>query len=109
MTFQLNARSAAELAAERVAQTRAALTAMIDAHVEAVARSRDYNDAAALAGYANSTVPEWAAEAQAFVSWRDQVWLTAFGMLAEVEAGTRAIPTASEILEALPDITWPAE
>lgn len=108
MTFELNPRSAAEIATERANQTRAALTAVINAHVEEAARGRDYNDAAALAGYANSTVPSWAAEAQAFVSWRDQVWITAYSMLAEVEAGTRGIPSETELLEALPDITWPA-
>jgi hypothetical protein len=94
--------------AARAEATKRALVTVIDRHVEEVARDRDYNDAAALAGYAASTVPGWAAEAQAFVGWRDRVWLTAYAMLAEVEAGTRPIPSEAELLAALPDISWPA-
>lgn len=94
--------------AARAEAAKRSLVGAIDAHVEEAARAREYNDAAALAGYVNSTVPEWAGEAQAFVAWRDQVWLAAYGMLAEVEAGERSVPTASEIIGALPDIVWPA-
>lgn len=77
----------------------------IDAHVEATARSRQYNSAAHMATYVNSTVPEWAAEAQAFVAWRDQVWLTAIGMLAT----TTEAPKIEAVIEALPQIEWPEE
>ncbi|MCW1404329.1 hypothetical protein OKA06_19255 [Novosphingobium sp. MW5] len=37
-----------------------------------------YNDAAACAGYRTSTVAPWAAEAQAFIAWRDAVWLAMY-------------------------------
>lgn len=52
--------------------------AIINAHVEAVARSMGYSSAASCAGYASSTVLQWATEAQDFIAWRDAVWLTAF-------------------------------
>jgi 6-phosphofructokinase len=53
----------------------------IDSHVEAQARALGYNSAAHLAGYATSTVPQWAAEAAAFVVWRDAVWLAVFAAM----------------------------
>ncbi|MBL4929322.1 hypothetical protein [Fuscibacter oryzae] len=64
----------------------------IDANVEAVAREWGYNGAAHIAGYVSSTVPQWAAEAVAFIAWRDQVWLAAIAALAEIEAGTQPAP-----------------
>lgn len=107
MNFSLTIKTAAEIAAEQSAAIRAACISAIDAHVEAIAQSRSYNSAAHLAGYATSTVPQWAAEAQAFVAWRDQVWQTAYAMLAEVEAGTIQAPTPAEAVAALPVIAWP--
>jgi len=49
-------------------------------------------------------VPEWAAEAQAFVAWRDSVWQAAIDMLADAEASGEA-PSVEDVLAALPD--WP--
>lgn len=84
--------------------TAADLTAAINEHVEAQARSMDYNSAAALAGYATSTIPAWAAQATAFIAWRDAVWLTAYELLEQhTQAGT--VPTEAEVLEALPEFS----
>ena len=96
-----------DLAVKDAEALRAACVAAIDAHVETTAESRNYNSAAHLAGYATSTVPQWAAEAQAFVTWRDQVWQVAYAMLAEVELGQRPAPPPSEAVAALPAIVWP--
>ena len=62
------------------APTVAELIDAVDAHVEGVAQSMSYKSAAHCAGYVSSTIPQWAAEAQAFVAWRDQVWLTAYSL-----------------------------
>lgn len=72
----------------------------IDAHVEAQARALMYNSAAHIAGYAASTVPQWRAEALAFVAWRDQVWLTAVAMLDATDPLDP--PTICEVIDALP-------
>ena len=73
------------------------------------ARSKGYNSAAHLSGYATSTVPTWAAEAKAFVAWRDQVWLTAIEILRQVTAGEIEQPTIEDLIASLPVIDWPAE
>lgn len=97
----LTIRTAADLAADRKAALRAQITAAIDATVEDQARSMGYNSAAHCASYVASTVPGWAAEAQAFVAWRDATWLAAFAGLSEVEAG-KTLPSIDEALARLP-------
>ena len=75
--------------------------------IDEQARTRRYNDGASCASYAASTIPTWAAEAQAFVAWRDAVWAYAYAELAKVEAGERSQPSVDEFLAELPDIAWP--
>lgn len=95
-------------AAEALATTTAAYQSAIQSHVDAAAVSRRYNDGNALAGYVASTIPSWAAEAQAFVAWRDTVWLHAYTELDKVLTGQRPQPTVEEFLAELPVIAWPA-
>lgn len=79
----------------------------IQAHVDATARARDYMDGVSLASYVASTNPTWAAEAAAFVSWRDIVWAYAYEQLDAVENGLREQPTVAGLVAELPAITWP--
>lgn len=80
----------------------------IQAHIDAAAQARQYDSGASCASYAASTVPAWAAEAQAFIAWRDAVWAHAYAEMAKVEAGQRAQPSVEEFLAELPVMTWPA-
>ena len=82
--------------------------AAIQSHVDAMAKGRGYADGAGLAGYSTSTIPTWAAEAQAFIAWRDQVWIYAYTELAKVQGGQRGVPTIEEMITELPPITWPS-
>ena len=86
--------------------TREAYQRAIEAHVDAAARSRDYSGAISCASYVASTVPPWRAEAEAFVAWRDAVYLAAFAELDAVESGGDA-PSIEDFLAALPAIDWP--
>ena len=81
--------------------------AAIEAHVDAVARSRAYSGAVALASYVDSTVPAWSAEARAFVAWRDSVWRHAYEQFAAVQGGARTQPTIAGMVSELPTISWP--
>lgn len=80
----------------------------IDGLMETVAQARGYKSEASILSYTLSANPTWAAEAQAFATWRDAVWLAAFGLLAAVQSGEAEAPTVSEFLERLPAIKWPA-
>lgn len=86
---------------EMLESIMAAARQSINEVVESYARSKGYNDAASFASYVPSTVPNWAAEAKAFVEWRDAVWVTAYTKMAEVQAGA-AVPTEEELLAMLP-------
>lgn len=80
----------------------------IQAHVDATARDRQYDSGVSCASYVNSTNPTWAAEASAFVQWRDAVWAYAFTELDKVQQGQRPQPTVAEIIGELPAIAWPS-
>lgn len=79
----------------------------IQAHVDATAQSRRYDNGVSLASYVNSTVPQWAAEATAFVAWRDAVWAYSYAELDKVLNEEREQPTVEDFLAELPAISWP--
>jgi hypothetical protein len=79
----------------------------VQAHIDATAQSKGYNDGAAMAGYVVSTIPTWRAEAETFVAWRDAVWLYVFELMAQVQAGDAEPPASTDALIGwLPQIEW---
>lgn len=83
---------------------RRAIQTMVDGE----AQSKRYDNGASLASYAASTVPTWAAEANAFIAWRDQVWAYAYTELDKVQNGEREQPSVEDFLSELPSMEWPA-
>ncbi len=77
-------------------------------HIDATARAKNYTDVVSLVSYATSTNPQWAAEANAFLAWRDQVWASIYTTLAQVQAGQLEQPTIEELIATLPVINWPS-
>jgi len=82
-------------------------SAAIQDMLDTAAQSRRYDSGTTIATYVNSTNPQWAAEAQAFVAWRDAVWAYAYSELERVMRGERDLPTVPDFLAELPVITWP--
>ena len=80
-------------------------TAAIQAHIDATAQTKGYNDAVSCASYATCTNAAWQAEAVALISWRDACWGYDYNLLAQAQAGG-AIPTFDEIMSGLPVISW---
>lgn len=76
----------------------------VQAHLDATARSRLYTDGNSLATYTASTNEQWAAEAQAYVAWRDAVWALVYAMW---DAPPDPLPTPEGLIDLLPEITWP--
>ena len=76
----------------------------IDRHVEAQAKSLGYKSAANLAGYVGSSVASWDAEAQAFVAWRDDVWVKVFAMLETADYADP--PSLDSVIGSLPDFSY---
>lgn len=88
--------------------TEADYASAIQSHVDATAKAKGYANGVALAGYSTSTIPAWAAEAAAFIAWRDAVWIYAYTELAKVQGGIRAQPTVAALIAELTPISWPA-
>lgn len=93
------------LPAERIV---ANLTAEVQLHLDATARARNYDGILSLCSYAASAHPKFGPEGLAGVAWRDAVWASCYTILADVQAGTRAVPTAATLLVELPTMVWPA-
>jgi len=79
----------------------------IQALVDNTAREQQFNDGVTLASYVTSTVSTWAAQAAAFVAWRDNIWRYTYSELAKVQAAERNQPTVEAFLLELPAIIWP--
>lgn len=80
----------------------------IQSHIDARARERGYDSSLSIATYVASSNPTWAAEAQAFVQWRDAVWAYVFAEFEKVKQGQREQPTIKQIILELPKIEWPS-
>ncbi len=87
--------------------TLADYEAAIQGIIDNTARERQFRDGVTLASYIGSTMPRWAAEAKAFIAWRDNVWFYAYGELAKVQAGHRQQPTVEQFLAEIAPIAWP--
>lgn len=84
------------------------LVTAVQAHLDATARERGYDGILSLASYAASTHPPFSAEGRAGLDWRDAVWGHCYQVLADVQAGNRAVPSAEELIAELPAMVWPA-
>ena len=89
------------------AEIIAAYKTAIERYIEAKAGERQYTSGIHAASYVTSTNLLWAAEAQAFIEWRDDVWAHSIALLEEVQGGNLAPPTIEDVLAGLPALIWP--
>ena len=83
------------------------LTTAVQAHLDATARTRNYDGILSACTYATSTNSQFAAEGQACVQWRDACWFTCYGVMNAVQLGGRETPTAEQLIAELPPMVWP--
>lgn len=86
---------------------RQELFRMVQVILDEKAQGRGYDNIAAACSYLNSTVPRFATEAQAYLEWRDKVWVASHQLLSEIESGAIALPDKTELIALLPAIQWP--
>lgn len=85
------------------------ITAAVQGRLDSFAATRNYAGILSLCTYATSTNVKFAAEGQYGVELRDATWAACYQILAEVEAGTRPLPSGyEEIAPELPTPQWPA-
>lgn len=83
-------------------------TPLIEPFMDSVAAQRQYTSTITCASYANSTVPEWKAQAEAFVAWRDQILSYTMTQVQLMQGEQRSVPTFEEFITELPVIVWPS-
>lgn len=85
----------------------AQVTRVVQIRLDSVAQQRGYDGILSACTYVASAVPRFKAEAEAAVAWRDAVWSKCYEILAQAQAGERAVPSLGEVLQELPQIQWP--
>lgn len=89
------------------AEILAAFTAAIQLRLDTFARTRSYDGILSACTYVTSSVPKFAGEAAYCVGARDATWATGYQILADVQAGDRAMPTVDQVMTELPPLEWP--
>ena len=82
-------------------EIKSQLTAAVQEHLDAEAQTKGYDNIVSACSYAGAPNP-FQVESMAFITWRGEVWAACYAIMAEVEAGTRAIPAAEELIAELP-------
>lgn len=72
------------------------------------AKEKLYNDAVSCASYKDSSNAQWAAEAAAFIAWRDYCYEYAFDYIQQAEDGTIE-PSLDGFMNGLPPLVWPEQ
>lgn len=95
--------------APTVDQIKAALIAAVQSHLDATAAAYGYDTIYTACTYADEpAVAQFQAEGQALRAWRSLVWAFCHGVLADVMAERRVIPTADALIAALPALVYGA-
>jgi hypothetical protein len=80
----------------------AAMTGVVQAHIDAPAKAWGYDNAGSAVTYVGDPNAQFDAEGKAMRAFRSACWVAAGAMRKAVEAGTRAAPSEAEVLAALP-------
>lgn len=104
----LDAATVAANQAAKAEQVKASIVQATQARLDDFARTRNYDDIKSASDYAGCSVPKFAAEGTYCRDARAETWAKLYEMLAEVEAGTRPMPSGFADVEAeLPALVWP--
>lgn len=72
-----------------------------------IAMQRKYSSAVSCASYFNSSDNSWKSEAEAFVAWRDNVFIYTIAQIQLMENLQRTVPSFEEFQAELPEMVWP--
>ena len=80
------------------------LTDAVQHVLDAKAQELLYDNCLSVCSYIDTGVPKFDAEGRAFRAWRSAVWAKGYEILAQVQAGQRAIPTEEQLIAELPKL-----
>lgn len=90
-------------------QIIASISAAVQAHMDATAKTAGYDNIASAVTYADEpAVARFQTEGRAFRAWRSLVWAACYQLLGEVNAGTREPMSADQVIAELPTFALPA-
>jgi len=91
-----------------VAEIKAALVVAVQFFIDETAVSLGYDSVYTACTYADEpSVPKFQKEGKALRKWRSLVWATCWQVMADVQAGNRAIPTPEQLIAELPAFSIP--
>lgn len=85
-------------------QVQAQLTSVVQHVLDSKAQELLYDSCLSVCSYIDTGVAKFDAEGRAFRAWRSAVWAKGYEILAQVQAGERAIPTEAELIAELPQL-----
>ena len=98
----------AQIVADHAANVQASIVVATQIRLDEFAQSRHYDGILSACTYATSGVLKFAAEGQCCVDARDATWSALYTIMAEVIAGTRAMPESfADVSPLLPALAWP--
>lgn len=111
VTHTVAEQEAAAIAADQAAKAKAlqaSIVAATQARLDDFARTRGYDDIKSASDYAGCSVPKFDVEGTYCRDARALTWAKLYDMLAEVQAGTRPMPSGyADVEPELPALTWP--
>lgn len=95
---------------EAMAALQAEIVQAAQQRLDDFARTRNYDDIKSACDYAGCSVQKFSIEGQYCKDKRAETWAKLYEILAEVEAGTRPIPTGfADVEPDLPGLVWPTQ
>lgn len=79
-------------------------TDLIQRILDVEAQKLGYDNCNSVCTYVDTGVQKFDDEGVAFRKWRSAVWAKGYELLAEVQAGTRPVPSEEELVELLPKL-----
>ena len=86
------------------ANVQSQLTDAVQRLLDSKARELLYDSCLSVCSYIDTGVAKFDAEGRAFRAWRSAVWAKGYEILAQVQAGQRAIPTEEQLIAELPKL-----
>ena len=78
----------------------------VQAHLDATAQSKGYDNTYTCLSYLSSTDEIWHRESNAFNAWRDKVWRKCHEIMNYALSGEITPPSVAELIQQLPVIDW---